>query len=111
MPGFPNLLMMYGPNTNTGGGSIIYFLEAQARFLGDYVDHLAATRRPIAVRAEVEQAFDDAGPGPALRQRVEPRARPGTATRTAAITTNWPLLARQYKAQAKFDPADYEVVS
>ena len=70
MPGFPNLLMMYGPNTNTGGGSIIYFLEAQARFLGDYVDHLAATRRPIAVRADVEQAFDDAGPGPALRQRV-----------------------------------------
>ena len=41
VPNFPNLFVMYGPNTNTGGGSIIYFLEAQAKYLGDYVDHLA----------------------------------------------------------------------
>src|SRR5690606_18926702 len=32
-PNFPNLLISYGPNTNLGGGSIIYMLEAQARHM------------------------------------------------------------------------------
>ena len=30
VPGFPSLYLMYGPNTNTSGGSIIVYLEAQA---------------------------------------------------------------------------------
>ena len=29
-PGFPSMFLMYGPNTNTSGGSIIAFEEAQA---------------------------------------------------------------------------------
>ena len=33
VPGFPNLFMMYGPNTNQGGNSIILILEAQAEFI------------------------------------------------------------------------------
>lgn len=110
VPGFPNLLMMYGPNTNTGGGSIIYFLEAQARFLGDYVDHLAATRRPLAVREDVEQAFD-AEVQEQLSGSVWSACSSWYRNANGRITTNWPLLARQYRAQAKFDPADYEVVS
>ena len=31
--GFPSLLFLYGPNTNTGSGSIIFFLERQARYI------------------------------------------------------------------------------
>ena len=31
--GFPSLFLMYGPNTNTSGGSIIFFLEGQARYV------------------------------------------------------------------------------
>ncbi|MGH3519616.1 MAG: flavin-containing monooxygenase, partial [Haloechinothrix sp.] len=33
VPGFPNLFIMYGPNTNLGVGSIIYMLESQARYI------------------------------------------------------------------------------
>ena len=43
VPHFPNLFIMYGPNTNTGGGSIIYFLETQAKYVADFVDRLART--------------------------------------------------------------------
>ena len=35
VPGFPNLFLLYGPNTNQGGNSIILILEAQARFVAD----------------------------------------------------------------------------
>lgn len=110
VPHFPNLFIMYGPNTNTGGGSIIYFLEAQAAYLGQYVAHLARTGRPLAVRPEVEQAYDKRIQG-LLNNSVWSQCTSWYRTASGRITTNWPLLGAQYKAQAKFDPADYEVVS
>ena len=110
VPRFPNLFIMYGPNTNTGGGSIIYFLEAQAKYLGDSVAHLAASGRALTVRPDVEQAYDE---------RIQAQLTGSVWTRCSSwyrqadgrITTNWPLLGIQYKKQARFDPADYEVVS
>jgi len=58
VPGFPNLFLMYGPNTFGGSGSAIYVLESQAR-------HIAAAARAmhtrgaatIEVRAEVHERF------------------------------------------------------
>ncbi len=35
IPEFPNLFLLYGPNTNQGGNSIILILEAQARFVAE----------------------------------------------------------------------------
>lgn len=110
VPGFPNLFIMYGPNTNTGGGSIIYFLEAQAKYLGDYVSHMTGVDAPLAVRPEVEQAFDERIQGE-LSGSVWSRCSSWYRQPDGRITTNWPLLGIQYKAQAKFDPADFEVVS
>ncbi|MEV6216999.1 NAD(P)/FAD-dependent oxidoreductase [Nocardia sp. NPDC051833] len=110
VPRFPNLFIMYGPNTNTGGGSIIYFLEAQAEYLGDYVAHLAATGAPLTVRPEVEQAYD-ARIQDQLTDSVWSRCSSWYRQADGRITTNWPLLGIQYKKQARFDAADYEVIS
>ncbi|OYD67745.1 flavin-containing monooxygenase [Rhodococcus sp. OK302] len=33
--GFPNLFLMYGPNTNLGHSSIVYMLESQAEYIND----------------------------------------------------------------------------
>jgi hypothetical protein len=33
VPGFLSLFLMYGPNTNTSGGSIIVYHQAQAAHL------------------------------------------------------------------------------
>jgi len=43
VPGFPNLFMLYGPNTNQGGNSILLILEAQAQFVASALDALRAT--------------------------------------------------------------------
>lgn len=40
--GFPNLFMLYGPNTNLGAGSIIFMLERQQRYLVALINHLQA---------------------------------------------------------------------
>lgn len=110
VPGFPNLLVMYGPNTNTGGGSIIYFLEAQAKYLGEYVAHLAEAGAPIDVRAEVEQAYDERVQAE-LSGSVWSQCTSWYRQADGRITTNWPWLGVQYKARAKFRADDYEVVS
>ncbi len=33
VPGYPNFFMLYGPNTNVGSNSVIFMLEAQARYI------------------------------------------------------------------------------
>jgi cation diffusion facilitator CzcD-associated flavoprotein CzcO len=43
VPGFPNLFMLYGPNTNQGGNSILLILEAQAQFVASALEALRAT--------------------------------------------------------------------
>lgn len=110
VPNFPNLLVMYGPNTNTGGGSIVYFLEAQAKYLGDYVDHLARSSSALNVRTEVEQDYDQRIQGK-LSTSVWTQCSSWYRNANGRITTNWPALGRTYKAQAQFIPDDYEAVS
>lgn len=60
VPGFPNLLLSYGPNTNLGGSSIIRMLEAQARHMRLAVDRMvAAGAATLEASAEAEQRWDD----------------------------------------------------
>lgn len=42
VPAFPNFFMMYGPNVNGGGGSILGHLEAQVRYIVEMVREMAA---------------------------------------------------------------------
>ncbi|KRF19955.1 4-hydroxyacetophenone monooxygenase [Nocardioides sp. Soil797] len=109
VPGFPNLVIMYGPNTNTGGGSVIYFLEAQARYLREYVDRMVAVGAPLNVKPAVEQAYDDRIQGE-LSGSVWAGCTSWYRQADGRITTNWPLLGVEYKRQARFADDDYEVL-
>ena len=61
VPGYPSLFLMYGPNTNTSGGSIIFYLEAQAAYLRQALELLGDRgAAAIDVRPEVEAASDRA---------------------------------------------------
>jgi 4-hydroxyacetophenone monooxygenase len=61
VPGFPNLFILYGPNTNVGvGGSIFFQAEAQslhiARAIRDLVEHRAAR---IEVREDAYLTYNE----------------------------------------------------
>jgi cation diffusion facilitator CzcD-associated flavoprotein CzcO len=59
VPQFPNLLLMYGPNTNLGGGSIVYMLERQAEYIVQYVQMLQKLGlRHADVREDVHDAYN-----------------------------------------------------
>lgn len=50
--------MLYGPNTNVGSNSVIFILEAQARYIVRALRHLRRHRkRYVAVRASALAEF------------------------------------------------------
>ncbi|MEV0250471.1 NAD(P)/FAD-dependent oxidoreductase [Nocardia sp. NPDC050712] len=108
VPDFPNLFLVYGPNTNLGVGSIIYMMESQARYIRQAVEFLAA--RPghsLAVRPDLETEYNTA-----LQERLA-RTPWNFCTswyRTASgrITNNWPGSQTSYRRRLrKMDPGDY----
>ena len=57
--GYPNFFMLYGPNTNQGGNSIIVILEAQATYvLGALRAMRAIGPMPVDVRRDVMDAYN-----------------------------------------------------
>jgi cation diffusion facilitator CzcD-associated flavoprotein CzcO len=59
VPGFPNMFLLYGPNTNGGTGSVIYTIEAGMRHvLGALRELERAQARRIEIRPEVADRFD-----------------------------------------------------
>jgi cation diffusion facilitator CzcD-associated flavoprotein CzcO len=108
VPSFPNMFVMYGPNTNTSGGSIVFYLETQAAYLRQAIQHLAARGAgAIEVRADVEWASD---------QAVQHRFA-GTAWTACdswyrdaegRIVANWPGYMREYAQQAaRLDASEF----
>jgi cation diffusion facilitator CzcD-associated flavoprotein CzcO len=57
VPRFPNLFLLYGPNTNGGAGSVIYTVEAG---MAHVIDALKALERARASRIEVRREAADA---------------------------------------------------
>ncbi|MFL6145709.1 MAG: flavin-containing monooxygenase [Labedaea sp.] len=110
VPGFPNMFLMYGPNTNLGCGSIIYMLERQARYIRQAVQHLADTGASyVDVRAAVADRFDDEVQR-RLARSVWSRCRSWYREAGGRVSTNWPGLVSEYHRRTKtLNPADYEV--
>jgi cation diffusion facilitator CzcD-associated flavoprotein CzcO len=107
VPGFPALFLMYGPNTNTSGGSILTYHEAQAGYIRQAIETMARTGAAVDVRPEVETASDRA-----LQARFGGTAWTACDSwyrdETGRIVTNWPGFMREYiEATETFDPAEY----
>ncbi|GAA2325623.1 NAD(P)/FAD-dependent oxidoreductase [Dactylosporangium salmoneum] len=106
VPGFPNMFLMYGPNTNTGNTSVVYFHEAQARYIVQAVRAIAAGGL-LEVRPEVAAEFDAE-----MQRRLSTSVWTGCTswyrTGSGRIVTNWPGMAAEYRARtARLAPGDY----
>jgi cation diffusion facilitator CzcD-associated flavoprotein CzcO len=110
-PGFPSLFFMYGPNTNTSGGSIIFYEEAQAGYIRQALELVRErSAAAIEVREEVEAASD---------RELQARFN-GTAwvscdswyrNQSGRIVANWPGYMREYSERVReIDPSEYRLV-
>jgi cation diffusion facilitator CzcD-associated flavoprotein CzcO len=108
VPGFPSLFLMYGPNTNTSGGSIITYEEAQAGYVRQALEHVRErAAAAIDVRPEVEAASD---------RELQARFTGTAWTRCDSwyrddrgrIVANWPGYMHEYVERTRvLDPGQF----
>ena len=108
VPGFPNLFVTYGPNTNLGGGSVIYMLEAQARHMRQVVDRMEAGRYGrVEVTAETDDAYDLE-----LLEKLDHSVWTSCVNRyqhsSGRITSNWPGATLPFARRTRtLEPAEF----
>jgi len=110
VPGFPNMFLMYGPNTNLGSGSIIYMLESQTAHIVHAVDRLR--RSPGTVIEVTDAAYRAFLRDTESRQRnsVWAHCRTWYHDRQGRDTHNWPWLMSTYRRWTRrIDPGDYRL--
>jgi cation diffusion facilitator CzcD-associated flavoprotein CzcO len=93
--GFPNFFMLYGPNTNQGGNSIVYVLEAGACLMVDAVRRLARRGGNLQVRAEAEAAFNERIAAD-LERTVWTQCSSYYRSPSGRIVTQWPYAELEY---------------
>jgi cation diffusion facilitator CzcD-associated flavoprotein CzcO/acetyl esterase/lipase len=107
--GFPNLFVMYGPNTNLGAGSIITQLESQMAYILDAVERLRKTGGSLSVKPEVQESFDRT-----LQDRLSDSVWLSGCSNWyvdehGRDTNNWPGFTLEYRwLTRRLDPSDYE---
>ncbi|QKW07539.1 NAD(P)/FAD-dependent oxidoreductase [Streptomyces sp. NA04227] len=100
--GFPNLFMLYGPNTNLGHSSIIFMLESQTAYVLQAVRELSRGRtRWLDVRPEVLGRFNDE-----VQRRIRATVWDRGCTswyKNAAgkNTVNWPGFTFAYRRRTR----------
>ena len=111
VPGFPNMFLLYGPNTNGGTGSVIYTIEAGVSHVIAALRELERSRaRRIELRREALEAFD----------RELRAALAGSVWHTGCTSwyvdengndpNQWPWLWSAYRRRAaRIDPDAYEL--
>jgi cation diffusion facilitator CzcD-associated flavoprotein CzcO len=108
VPRFPNMFLLYGPNTNLGIGSIVYMIECQARYIRQALTRL--TGHPDHTLEVTEQAAAAFDTRTQHRLRRTPWSSCSSWYRDAAgrVTNNWPGTVTAYRLRTRtLHPADY----
>ena len=93
--GFPNFFMLYGPNTNQAGSSIVYVLEAGARLVASAAARLARRGGFLEVRPDVERRYNDRL-GADLERTVWTQCGSYFRSPAGRIITQWPYTEVEY---------------
>jgi len=110
-PNFPNLFMIYGPNTNiVVNGSIIFFSECSVRYIVGALELLAETgAKTLEVRQDVHDAFNaKVDEGNKLMAWGSPNVTSWYKNEAGRVTQNWPFALLDYwQATLKPNPEDF----
>ncbi|MEO8091096.1 MAG: NAD(P)/FAD-dependent oxidoreductase [bacterium] len=112
--GFPNMFVLYGPNTNHGAGSVPFTLECQIRYALDGIRRLReGGYRYLDLRPEAQEHW---------REEMEERSRETVwmsggcsnwyVTADGVNTNNWPGAWLEFRRRThRINPGDYRVAA
>jgi cation diffusion facilitator CzcD-associated flavoprotein CzcO len=109
--GFPNMFMLYGPNTNLGHNSIVYMLESQTDYVLGAIRHVGTDGGAwVNVRPDVQEQYNQE-----IQRRLGETVWESGCTswyRTASgkNTNNWPSYTVEYRHRTRvFDAGNYDM--
>ncbi|MEH6563805.1 MAG: NAD(P)/FAD-dependent oxidoreductase [Halopseudomonas sp.] len=110
--GFPNLFMLYGPNTNLGHNSIIYMLESQYRYVVQCLQTLQRRRlRYLDVQPQAQSRYNQHLQRQAKRTVWAQGCNSWYLTAEGKQTVNWPGFTFVYRFKTrKPELSDYDCV-
>ena len=97
VPGFPNFFMLYGPNTNVGSNSVIFVLEAQARYIVRALKHMRRKASRMCRCAVTPSRTSSPRSTSGWRA---PSGSPGAATISGSPTAAWSHSGRVAPARS-----------
>ncbi|MDO9408116.1 NAD(P)/FAD-dependent oxidoreductase [Patulibacter sp.] len=98
---FPNMFLLYGPNTNLGVGSVVEMIEAQAGYLVDALARLDAAGADAMDVEPTVMAVSDARVQERLHGSIWTRCDSWYRTEGGRVSTNWPGFMREYAARVR----------
>ena len=110
VPNFPNLFLMYGPNTNLGSGSIVFMLECQARYVRQAIDSLPGDHTALVITPEAATEYDT---------ETQSRLVDGVWSKCSSwyrlpggrVVNNWPGTVTEYRRRtSRFDARKYKAL-
>jgi hypothetical protein len=103
--------MLYGPNTNLGGNSIIYMLEGQIGYTLGAIQALRSERLDwLEVRPEVQDSFNSWVQAASRTSVWETGCHSWYTTPSGRNTNNWPVQTFLYRHRVRrFDLGAYRV--
>jgi len=114
IPGYPNLFMLYGPNTNiVVNGSTIFFAECEMRYVMGCIHMLLSQgKAAMDVRREVHDAYNEwIDQGNALKAWGTFGVTSWYKNTDGHVTQNWPFTLLEFWTQTREpDPGDYEFI-
>ena len=110
--GFPNLFMLYGPNTNLGHNSIIYMLESQIHYILQCVAEMDEQGiKALEVRDRVQEDFNKTVQDKISNTVWDKGCHSWYKTESGKNTNNWPGFTFDYRRQTRtLDLNDYELL-
>ena len=114
VPDFPNLFLLYGPNTNiVVNGSIIYFSECEVHYVLQAMRLLldSAKQRSNARRRCTTPTTSSSTGATRRWPGVCPTVNTWYKNATGRITQNWPFTLLEYWQQTRtLDPDDFQLL-
>jgi cation diffusion facilitator CzcD-associated flavoprotein CzcO len=111
VPGFPNLFMLYGPNTNLGHNSILFMIEQQVGYMVQMLqEEVIRGVRSADVRQAAAERFDDDVQAAAANTVWAEGCHSWYKTDDGRITNNWTGHTTAYRRRlAAPDLNDWEL--
>lgn len=100
--GFPNLYVMYGPNTNLGHSSIVYMLESQMAYIRQCVQRILSDNlRYVDVKPEAQARYHDEMQKRLQNSVWQTGCNSWYVNEFGRNTANWPGFTFEYRLRTR----------